>query len=68
MDFTPQQKQQILKGFADFKAKQGAKRIIREASPSQGYWIDNEWFSDETILAPFKNAYAKLKADNAESA
>ena len=61
MEFTPQQVQQILRGFADYHAKQGAMRIIRETSPSKGYWIDGDWYSDETILAPFKEAYAKIK-------
>ena len=59
---TPQLKQQVLRGFVDYKAKRGAKQIIRETSPRQGYIIDNEFYSDESILKPFLAAYEKAKA------
>lgn len=58
---TPQQKQQVLRGFADYKAKNGAKSIIRETSPRSGYIIDGEFYSEESILKPFLDAYNKLK-------
>lgn len=51
--FTKEQEQKILEGFVDYKAKQGSKSIAWESSPSQGYWIDEQFFSKEAILRPF---------------
>ena len=51
--FTKEQEQKILEGFIDYKAKQGSKSITWESSPSQGYWIDERFFSKEAILRPF---------------
>lgn len=62
MEFTPQQKQQILRGFADYHAKRGATKIIREVSPVPGYWVDDKFFTEESIIAPFKDAYARISA------
>lgn len=64
--FSPQQVQQILRGFADYHAKLGATKIIREVSPSRGYWVDDKFYTEESILAPFKDAYAKIKASNSD--
>ena len=53
--FSPQQEKAILQGFADYKAKNGAKSIMREVSPRKGYLIDGAFYSDEEILKPFLN-------------
>jgi hypothetical protein len=61
---TPQQKQQILQGFIDYKIKQGHTGVvIREVSPTAGYYLSGAFYSDESILAPFIAAYDKIKAD-----
>jgi hypothetical protein len=58
---SPQLIKQVLQGFTDYKAKHGAKSIIRETSPRQGYHIDGQFYSDESILKPFRAAYEKVK-------
>lgn len=57
--FTKEQEQKILEGFIDYKAKQGSKAIVWEASPTQGYWIDEQFFSKEAILKPFIDKLSK---------
>ena len=59
-ELTKEQEQQILEGFANFKAKHGAVSIVWQSSPTQGYWINNQFYHREEILKPFRERL-KLK-------